>query len=148
MTIGVDHSYSKSNTQKWGISAKNSLEGGFAFEYEGAGAGIKDTIDVEVSYTFAKSFSSTLTQSESVERTENFDPGQVWQFQLNFTDQCGSSIVKGPQFALTPSRVAVPCCLPGYAKDPAKQHGDCLPSEDGKIYSVCKNSTLSRSFAI
>jgi hypothetical protein len=57
-----------------------------------------------------------------------------WQFFV--TDNCGNTTIN-TTYVQTPAIPIEPCCLPGYAADPDKQHGKCLADKDGKIYSLC-----------
>ena len=54
-------------------------------------------------------------------------------------------VVRGRDLRLTPSADEQPCCLPGMEKDIRNPHGDCLPSADGVIYSMCNSTKAAPS---
>merc|ERR1711865_1356422 len=51
--------------------------------------------------------------------------GVVWQFQFQIKDSCGTTVVKGNDFAETIGVWAQPCCLPGLFKNAAYANGGC-----------------------
>ena len=80
--------------------------------------------------------SFTYAQSKQIERTVNFDTvGQIWQFDFAVTTLCDDDIdLLTANIMVTLSGML--CCLPGFAKDPKDQTGDCIegsPSLCNKI---------------
>jgi hypothetical protein len=130
-TIGTTSSYTKSSTQTWGSSTTKSVTAGFSFMGLSASTTISHTYSQSLAMSYSQTFSMTKTDTTSIE----FDAGQIWQWHFNVTDACGRTDVFGRDWVRTDNQIEEPCCPPGFATDPTKQHGPC--AADG--LSVCKS---------
>lgn len=117
---------SVTNTKQWQTSVTRSVAAGF--ELKGFSAGTS----VEVSFEYGESMESSVRSA--VEKTQMasyetvFDePGQIWQFRYFIRDACYPDTwsMATKDLVITKGRFEPPCCLPGYALDPRRQHGPC-----------------------
>lgn len=120
-SIANDESFSR--TDSWELSVTASVENDFAFGK--ASLEVSATVGGEMT----KSVSQLITKTSSSEESYEYEmqAGQVWQFVYTFTDPCHAEPwhVFANNLVSTSGRFEEPCCLPGYALDPAKQHGPC-----------------------
>lgn len=144
MTVGVTHSYMEGNTQTWGVSATQSLEGGFDIK----GISAKRTVSATVSYQYSTTYQTTLTQVKTQTHTYHLPAGQVWHFKFDFVDRCGLSSAGGYDYVVTNSQDEPPCCLPGYFANASVPHGACLPSKDGQTYDFCSAADERRNVLV
>lgn len=113
--------YAESRTSSWEASVTASVTSGFAF----------GEVEVEVGFKYGEDLTETVTsalsQTSIVTNTLEFGPGRIWQFVLDITDECATDgwQMKTRDLVLTESNTHPPCCLPGFAEDPLKQHGPC-----------------------
>jgi hypothetical protein len=61
----------------------------------------------------------------------------VWQWQFTVADSCGTSHAMQQDLRLTDGILFPPCCIPGYAKDITKPHGECYAFRDGSTVDLC-----------
>ena len=132
-TTGVDHSYTTGNTETWGESMTESVNAGFEFGPFSGGASVSSESSHSISQEYSQTF--TMTKEQSYQMTAV--PGALWMWQFHVNDTCGTSVVNTTTYVQTNNVVELPCCLPGYAMDPNKQHGPCVADADNKTYSVC-----------
>jgi len=125
----VEHSYTKGNTESWGTNTVVEASAGFSFW----GIGASVTVSHGTSHEISHEYSSTFTQTNTITETYTAPEGALWQWRFQVNDTCGHSLVNTTTFVSTPSIPVYPCCLPGYAVDPGKQHGVCSPAN----YTVC-----------
>merc|ERR1711865_75193 len=76
--------------------------------------------------------------------------GVVWQFQFQIKDSCGTTVVKGNDFAETIGNWAEPCCLPGFFKNAAYANGDChgFTLTNAKVCNINPVSATSAKFLV
>jgi hypothetical protein len=137
VTKGTHHSYSYSHSEKWGNSASRSVGGGFSF----GGVGAKVQVSGTTSHQVATTYNETFQTDKTTTVKQQFQPGEVWQFQFTTVDKCGNSTVYIGEVTETPNIPEPPCCLPGYFQDPSKPHGACVAGTDGHLFNLCGNST-------
>lgn len=134
ITYGATYSHEVANTTEFGSKVNAEISSGFnIFGLKG-----QAKVGAEVSATVSSTFESTFSMSETKTYQDQFDAGQVWQWQFNVTTGCGAILGEadftGQATVLTAGLFAPPCCLPGWAMDPTAQHGQCAPGPDGNVY--------------
>jgi len=130
--VGTHHNYENSRTSQWSEAVTVKVKQGWKI---GAGEGSVE-VDSETSWGVAQTYSEQWGTSTTTKKTFQLGEGMVWEWKFTSFDSCGYSITGGDYIVTTPSAAEPPCCLPGYAKEPSKQHGDCNPGSNGHTYIV------------
>jgi len=123
LTFGTQKTHSESETETWSQSVTLSVSGGFTYSSQGgAGGDVHVTVSGTLSHSIAETYSDTWSTSTEETFEVDFpdhDTGMsVWQFHFNITDSCKHvETTHTAEYAVTPNRLHVPCCLPGYGVD-------------------------------
>jgi hypothetical protein len=121
---GVTEGRSEERETGWENSVEVSITAGYTFK-----SPLSETsIEVTAGNTNTQSASRTVGNSFETSRTEGKtfqfpSGGQVWQFSYTVMDTCGSATVATTAMVQTNNAHEPPCCLPGDAKVPSRQHG-------------------------
>lgn len=134
-TTGVTRSNSVQNTITWGSTVTATISASFGF----LGDGGSESVSGEISSSIAREYSSTFSQTTTVEKSFDFGPGVVWQFQFKVQDGC-DSIASGTDLQLTQGVYDPPCCLPGWFANISEPHGEC----HGDSPNVCEKPMANR----
>ena len=131
-----------SNANTWASHAGSKAGIGFIIGFSGSG---HSGASVAESYDSYFSATSSTTHSYLLPRG-----GVVWQFQFQIKDSCGTTVVKGNDFAETMGAWAEPCCLPGFFKNAAYANGDChgFTLTNAKVCNINPVSATSAKFLV
>lgn len=135
---GTTHSYTKTNAEQWGNSVSATVQAGFEAEIFSGSISITGTISNQISQTYSSTFSTTQSSEEDYE----CGPGEVWQWVFEIQDECGTSTSKRFDVVVTANQAQVPCCLPGFFKDPTNPLGDCVTVPGGTVYNLCQKTLV------
>jgi hypothetical protein len=140
---GSTSSDSHTRSTKWAYKVGAKVSTGFKVFGHG--------FDLEVESSMSQEFASEATNafSQTEDRTVVYhavNAGVYWQFFWDVTDECGVTQAKEFNLVATPSKVAPPCCLPGYASDPSDYTKPCLKDWSGNLVDLCNRTiTLIRN---
>jgi len=121
---GVTEGRSTERETGWENSVEVSITAGYEFKAFGNEASVEITAANTHTRSASRTVARSFEMSSTTGKTFRFDRGgQVWQFSYTVMDTCGTAVVATTPMVQTNNAHEPPCCLPGDAKVPNRQHG-------------------------
>lgn len=126
---GTAKTHKESKTSSWSKSVTLTVEQGWDLE----GAEGKMSLETKNTKDISKTYENDWTDNEEFDFSLTWNEKQqgmsAWQFHFNIEDSCQhTEVTKTKEFAVTPNRLQMPCCVPGYAAD-APYYTNCVSSD-------------------